>query len=153
MLRIVAAILISPIGTLLGAWSAQYLFPDSALGQEVFVSDGVTYGTGRRAPETALVFFFPSKLSIPLALATYFVVMALGAPIAALLAKRAKLTWWVAAGLGAVLGLATFATTAFFFGAVVLVFGGQAYEYAAFTGAVAALWYWVVAYAGRPHAG
>lgn len=153
MLRIFAAVLLSPIGTSIGAWSAQYLFPDSALGQKVFVSEGVTYGFGERASATALVFFFPNKLSISLALGTYIVVVALGAPIAAFLARRGKFPWWVAAGLGAILGVATLATAAYFFHSVLLLFGRQAYEYAAFTGAVAAMWYWVAAYVGRPHAG
>ena len=146
MFRIFAAILLSPLGTLVGAWVGQYVFPDSALGHEVLVSDGVTYGTGKRAPESPIPFFFPSKLSIPLAFGTYIVVLALGAPVAELFARRNRLTWWASAGIGAVLGVATFAIAAFFFPGVSLLFGLQAYQYAAFTGAVAAIWYWALAY-------
>ena len=130
MFRILVAILLPPFGTLIGAWSAQYVFPDSALGHEMIVSDGITYGTGSRVPAPPILFFFPSKLSIPLALATYVVVLALGAPIGELLARRAVFTWWSATGVGAVLGLGTFLIAAFFLPSTSDAFGTQAYQYA-----------------------
>jgi hypothetical protein len=149
MMRVLTAVLLSPLGALLGAWSGQYLFNDFAMGHEyVTNAAGVAHDTGRRVPEPAFSYFVPSKISIPLALVTYVDVVLFAAPIASVLAKRGRFRWWVAVGLGAAFGILALGL----FGRGYQNLGAQACGYAAFTGATAALYYWLLAYAGRKHA-
>lgn len=153
MPRVAVAIALSPIATLLGAWAGQYVFPQSALGHAVVVIDGVTYGAGARAPVPLIVFLFPTKLSIPLALATYGVVICFGAPFAAWMKRRGAFTWWTAALLGGVLGAIAMAVVFVFRPLIADLLGTTALPYAAFIGAATAFWYWLVAYAQDSNAG
>jgi hypothetical protein len=153
MARRFVAILLTPIGVLFGAWLGQYVVPSAALDMDFLVNlDGARIGPAPRVPLTAIAFFLPTQLSIPLAIAGYFVVVLFGAPISAYLAKRGRFSFVAAAVLGAIFGAALAQLSAMLLGSVDNLFGPDIAYYGAFVGAMSGLWYWLLAYSKR-HAG
>ena len=147
MPRRLVAVLLSPLGVLFGAWLGQYVFPETALGREFLVDlDGAAIGTGRPVPLAAIVFFFPTKLSIPLAGAGLAVAPLIGAPLAALLARRGYFPAMTAVLLGALIGASTAASAAGLVPSVASTFGADVSKYGGFVGGVSGVWYWLLAY-------
>jgi hypothetical protein len=145
--RIIVAILLVPIGVLVGAWFGQYVFPETALGHEFLVNEeGARVGTAQRTQLPAMVYFFPTKLSIPLVAFGYLVVVTLGAPVAALLRKRGRFSMPVAALTGLIIGAVTTWMAAQYFYSVRSAFGPQIVQLGAFIGSVSGVWYWLIAY-------
>ncbi len=98
-----------------------------------------------RVPAGALAFFVPSRISIPLVLATYLMVLSVGAPLGLFLSKRNMFAWWLALAAGALFGVALYAAISAHYYLLDPAAGLQAYGYAAFVGVGAALLYWVAA--------
>lgn len=149
MRRRLVAILLVPVGVLAGAWLGQYVFPETALGQEFLIDEsGGRGGPSGRAQLPALVYFLPTKLSIPLALGGYVVTLVAGAPLAALLAKHIRFSLMVASLLGGLLGATSAWTAASLLMSVASAFGPKVVELGAFIGAFAGAWYWLTGYCG-----